>query len=385
MKNKLYLILAVLFLIALPACSEKEPSEDSTDNTVGASESFEESKADSDSEKETETDTDTETDDAEPDPKVDTSYKIVNDDNAKYRVYSDHVELAQVKNQIEYVIPDTYKGLPLTTIADNALDGIEDKANFRLFGDGDSFARDYAIEHGCIFIEWYDGSFPDHYYPYNGDESVWVENDADDDTFLYAVDDNDRISDLVSEYLSKGTGYNELMKAVMYRIACAANFSNEYSDMLTECYVRKYVSSVADDYDKYYIYTKEGGSAPYYEMVRYGKLNSYNKIVGYLNMLYTPYVLSSSFGDSLIDIDGYAFQEVCGGGVDGAYSEPRYDMIVYKGAIYLMSSHSNVIRPEEGDFYESAELALTDGEWKLLNFYVANGFEIYDYKTYIKD
>ncbi len=385
MKNKLCLILAVLFLTALPACSEKEPSEDSTDDTVDVSESLDESKAEPDSEKETETETDTETDAAEPDQKVDTSYKIVNDDNAKYRVYSDHVELAQIKNQTEYVIPDTYKGLKLTTIADNALDAIEDKANFRLFGDGDSFARDYAIEHGCIFIEWYDGSFPDHYYPYNGDESVWGENDADDDSFLYAVDDDKLITDLVDGYLSNGKGDGELMKAVMYRVACASNFSNEYSDLLPECYVRTYTSSVVDDYDKYYIYTKECGSAPYYVMVRYGKLNSYEKISDYLKRIYEPYVWSRTFSNDFVDIAGYAFQEVCGGGVDGAYSDARYDMIVYKGAIYLTSSHSNVIRPEEGELYRSAELILSDGKWKFLNLYSANGFEIYDYKTYIPE
>lgn len=284
-----------------------------------------------------------------------------------------------------FVLKYYYKGLKLTTIADNALDAIEDKANFRLFGDGDSFARDYAIEHGCIFIEWYDGSFPNHYYPYNGDESVWGENDVDDDSFLYAIDDNEQISALVSEYLSKGTGYNELMKAVMYRVACAANYANEHADLLPECYVRTYTSSVVDDYDKYYIYTKENGSAPTYEMVRYGKLNSYEKIVANWNMIYTPYVVASVYRNTIIDIDGYAFQAVCGGGVDGAYSDAHYDMVVYEGAIYLMSSHSNVLRPQEGDFYESVELVLRSGGWKLSEYCNPHGFEIYDYKTYIKD
>lgn len=387
MKNKLLLLICVLLLPALVACgSDADTQTDGMDNTESETEGAAETKAETDTEKMTETETDVEDTADVPE------YEIYTDSNGVYHVYSDHAELIYIKKASRFIVQEKISGKPLTFITDDALRDISDKANFRLFGESDSFARDYAIEHGCIFIEWYNGSLPNHYYPYNGDESVWVEA-KDEYDYLYADDNHERISALVAQYLDSGEGYDELLELVLYQVACTAEFSCNLNDTFLQYYTREYQyeSATVNDYDKYWVYQLDSnGNIDEFIMVRYGKLDTYEKIIANAELLYSPYATTNDITHfdrlepRIIDVEGYAFQFPTGSGCSNDFSEAEYIMVVYDEAIYLTSSHRETDHGvDEGYTYECAELLLINGRWVFDSFYLPRGFEASDYKAHI--
>lgn len=384
MKNKLLLLICIFLLAFLVACGNDDigTQTDGTDNTESETEGVTDTKA----ETEKITETDTETEDIVDVPE----YEIYTDSNGVYHVYSDHAELIYIKKASRFIVQEKISGKPLTSITDDALRDIADKANFRLFGKSDSFARDYAIEHGCIFIEWYNGSFPNHYYPYNGDESVWVETEYEYD-YLYADDNHERISALVAQYLDSGEGYDELLELALYQVAAAAEFSHAMDDTLPRYYTCEYTSSAVDDADKYTVYQLNSqGNIDEFVMVRYGKLGTYDELIANAELFYSKYAVNTAILDAsldtirLLNVDGYAFQFPSGIGDCCEFFEAEYNMVVYEGAIYLTSSHRAIDHGfDEGYTYVCAELLLIDGKWVFDYDYIYRGFEYQDYKAHI--
>lgn len=372
MKNKLiFLICIFLLILSVASCGgDGDVPDTSADSTDGQAESG----------TATESETEADTGDIVDVPE----YEVYTENNAVYHIYSDHAELVSVTAGTQFIVPERCGGKPLTVVSEDALNGIEDKANFRLFGESDSIARDYAIEHGCIFIEWYDGSLPDHYYPYNGDESVWVETEDEYDYF-YAEDNHERISSLVAQYLDNGEGYDELMELILYQVACAAEFWIEFADVLPEYYTRKAQSAAVDDYDKYHIYHKEDDGYNSYPMVRYGELDTYDKIVSHIGLLYSTHILTQEYETNLVNVEGYAFQIQTGIGSCCDYSEAEYTMLVYESAIYLISSHREVNHGEDmGYTTVCREILLKNGKWVFDDLFY-HGFERQDYLAYISE
>ncbi len=389
--RKMYYIIALVCICAVSfaACTGDTPNvpADSGSDTAKS-----ELLADNDAEGTTETEKMTETEADGEDVADAPEYEIYTDANGVYHVYSDHAELIYVKKASRFIVEEKIGGKPLTSITDDALRDVADKANFRLFGRSDSFARDYAIEHGCIFIEWYNGSLPNHYYPYNGDESVWGEA-KDEYDYFYAEDNHERISALVAQYLDCGEGYDELLELVLYQVACAAEFSDVINDTFPQYYTCEYhhASATVNDYDKYWVYQLDSnGDIDEFIMVRYGELDTYEKIIANAELLYSPYAVTNGITHfdrlepRLINVEGYAFQFPTGSGCSNDFSEAEYNMVVYEGAIYLTSSHRETdYGVDEGYTYECVELLLIDGRWVFDSFYLPRGFETSDYRDLI--
>ena len=353
MKIRTFLtVTAVILLFALISCTDTVPIKDTdTADEVTTTETIEDT---TDTEP-IETETDTEPVTAEPITVSGVTYELRDGGYVVTGVTSETANRAALVDKIDET--------PVIGIADGAFDSVADPLNFRIFGYDGTFARDYAVENGHIFIEYYEGNFPNHYYPYNGDESVWTENpDADENFYgdiFYAEDDNGIISDLVSKHLADGTGYNELMERVMYRIVSASELHYEFADVLPDFYIREYESETVDDYDKYAVYFSDDVYYPHY-MVRYGKLKTYDEFSAETEKLFSPYA-QNSFKKYLTCAEGYMFQYPMGGPGGQEYGEARYEMVVYQSGIILTAYHRNITFEE--DEYDTYKLVFKDGKW----------------------
>ena len=200
---------------------------------------------------------------------------------ATFTIYPDnHAELTSLTdNAVGVVIPRTVDGVPVTAIADGA---INDEKPIRIFareGTAD-IARSYAVEHGHIFIEesihhndGTHGGYPDHYYPDSIKRLDWYERDTSSDDFIVS-DDNARITELVNGFLADkaagtcaaggenydlayGEGYDELVTRVFYRMMCASAV-----DCWNDGYSPRYIydetltkeSCLYTDFDRYIAY-----------------------------------------------------------------------------------------------------------------------------------
>lgn len=336
------------------------------------------------------------------DEEIPPSYYLYTDDEMNtfvygetvYAVYSNHAELISSDAKIrELVVRDEINGVPVTSISEEILDNISDPNNFRIFASSDSFAREFAVTHDCIFIELYDGNFPDHFYPYGNDPSVWVLNDDPSDpkykkdhSKVIAQDRSVELDLLVKRYLSGGDGYEEIYEILLQYFAAAQCFQESFLDHLPDLYLREYCSSCVDDYDKYYVYEISDGNIIPYRLVRYDEFETFDEITSYADILYTSNVVNANTNNiTLKNAGGYLAD--CSGGMEYSYmlADMDVEMKIEKNAILWRTNYSIVeynSMTEEFDFikktpYYNSFLVRENGQWGWDNFVFEWGWSNY--------
>lgn len=302
-----------------------------------------------------ETDTDTSTESSDDMPPEE--YYLYTDDKLHYKgygktvyaVYGDHAELISWEKgtNSELVVRDEIDEIPVTDISEDILNDISDTKKIRIFASSSAlFAREFAIEHDCIFIELYDGSFPDHYYPYGDDPSVWSLNDDVSDPRYCKEDSEIIISDrsaeldiLVKQYLTDGSGYDDIYEILLNYFAAAQCFQYSLGHYLPDLYIREYQSSNVDDYDKYDIYVLDnawyGDNVIGYSLKRYDSFETYDEILGYADVLYTSDVVDDIRNANDVKKAGEAFVIMGYGGLVSStdYADMEVEMQIEENAV----------------------------------------------------
>ncbi len=291
-----------------------------------------------------------------------------------YRLYSDHAVVIGKEIYINYItIPEEVRGVPVTDIADGAFDG---RTGVRICCETSSdvydIARDYAASHECVFIEVGSGKLPAHIYPEWVLKLDWRERDRSGDTFE-AVDDNAEISRLVGAYISGDAGtYDELMRRVFFRYACAERLANCVDDGESfRCYA--YDTAGIDDimltdYDRYDLFYSEAC-----QMFRfaYGSIVTYRDLYDYVHLFYTKEGVDQFIEEWISDIEGEAYMKYAGIGYRDVYKNPVFTLEVSAEKITL-HERREVWDEEEidrGQFtgeYTETEFVLEchDGKWR---------------------
>ena len=254
------------------------------------------------------------------------------------------------------VIPPSYDKIPITGIADGAFDSVADPLNFRIFGYEDTYAHDYAVEHGHIFIEWYDGKFPNHYYPEGVKLNEWTKSEPR--SVYIAVDDNAEIDKLVSDYLSGKDVYDELIARAVYRFRCLDDLYQ--SSELRQYYYTSKEYNVGD-YDRYQIYIpvylRNGYfQANAYTWERYGEIEYYDDYVKNEELL-----LGELFDDSMINVEGWFFFPDQGIGTS-PLCNTSCNMTVEEGKITLTCTYQDFYGGEPWGELETGTAVLVRGE-----------------------
>lgn len=253
------------------------------------------------------------------------------------------------------VLVDKIEEINVIGIADGAFDSVADPLNFRIFGYEDTFAREYAVENGHIFIEYYNGKLPDHYYPEGVKLGEWTENPEtffDDHTIYIARDDNERIDELVEEYLLRGTGYEELSERVLHRYACADTL--RYDDLACPYYISS--SDSPGDWDRYvvYLFNEENCDVTYYHMSKYGELTAFDEFIANAKLLFSEECITdtvlgtNSAYPSRFNVEGYLFERDGGLGIP-PYCNFSYELIICKEKIEIHAKYQKAYGGIPGD------------------------------------
>ena len=300
-----------------------------------------------------------------------------------FRIYDDHTALVGVEdktsNMISILIPDEVGGVPVTEIADGALDGAEKGTRVicSVFSKAYETAREYAEKNGLVFIESGSGKKPDHFYPDFIEKLEWHERDRTGDRFL-AEDDNAEISVLVKEYVSGNEeNADELMRRVLFRYA-SVNMLASYSTS-SESF-RYYVSDPADqygdemtDYDRYDVYLDDEESGDSYAAYRfaYGSITTYGELEDYVKLFYTEDKAEAFLDNTVADIEGEAYIQYTGMGYLELCVNPVFSLEVTAEKITLHEKRE--VLDNDVDFggkftgeYREDEfvLELHDGKWQ---------------------
>ena len=261
------------------------------------------------------------------------------------------------------VIPSSIDGVPVTGIYDMPFITVADPLNFRIFGYEDSFAHDYAVENGYIFIEWFDGTFPDHYYPEGVTLNDWAK--AEPNEVYVAVDDNDRIDELVSGYLTGEDTYDELLARVVYRLRCAYDLEEAW--VLLQPYYTTELHHEGD-YDKYRMYEPHYDAngelcTDEYIWQCFGTIETYDAFMKNIDLLLgeNSYRNSYVYHDKIRSADGWLFIPASGAG-KSSVQNVTYEMSVEEGKISLSCTYDGyednttsttlLVRGDDGWYFE---------------------------------
>ena len=225
-----------------------------------------------------ETETDTEPVTAEPITVSGVTYELRDGGYVVTGVTSETANRAALVDKIDET--------PVIGIADGAFDSVSDPLNFRIFGYDGTFARDYAVENGHIFIEYFNGNLPNHYYPEGVYLHEWKKNEPDD--ICIAVDDNAEIDKLVADYINGKDTYGEILERVLYRMVCLDRFNRWYDSYWNYYITDDPYSYNEGDYDRYVVYLPpeaEGDWLRDFEQGAFGKIESYSELTENVKLL----------------------------------------------------------------------------------------------------
>ncbi len=306
-----------------------------------------------------------------------------------YKLYDDHAAVvgAETDDIVYAPILGKVNELPVTMIMDGAFDGMRplriacDRSS-EIYDD----AKSYAIENDHIFIGTGGTIYPERYYPDWVQKLDWRLRDTSEDKFVF-VDDHDRITELKDAYLNGDESvYDELLRRVMYRYACAVTRSWLYEagwDGKCSKYENSSQLTTGDpmtDFDRYFNYGDILDGGPYEYEFAYGSVDTYTEFVDYMHSFYVSSVADKIINDGTHHNRGDAlYINFTGFGYADDNRNPTYDLVV--GDDYLILTERREIWMQDsetnedyftGDFkLETVTLELHSGKWQLTeSFYI---------------
>ena len=379
MKRFMIIFTAFLLSFIVAGCGNSAPEGVDTDYDTGipGSETISETYAET-QDTEPAAETFAEAHDTEP---VTVDYESVSIDHLVYHVYADHTEIVGITEYNsggypDYVIPEgDVHGKPVTKISETLFGN---NKYIRLKADSGTdigrIAREYAVEHSMVFIDTDYGNGNQSYFPDWVYRLDWRERDTSEDIFV-AVDDNDRISELVKMYSETGKGYDELLERIMFRHACIADMC-----WWLESRYRKYeydspygVSYEMTDHDRY-DFTENGSNADYTFAV--GHIDTYTELEEYAHLLFTDKGAAEYLKNSnMTEVNGQLVQLGGGFGYDDRDYNPAYSIELAEGMIILHEKR------ELWGYDENRRVEYFTGEYSehTFIFYNENGGWVRDY------
>ena len=252
------------------------------------------------------------------------------------------------------VLVDKIEETPVIGIADGAFDSVADPLNFRIFGYEDTFAREYAVENGHIFIEYYNGKLPDHYYPEGVKLYDWVEKEPSD--IALAIDDNAEIDKLVSDYLNGKDVYDEILERVLYRMICNDLFHRWFDSDWAYYSTEGWWYSVGD-YDRYVVYLPPEEGTDWmreFEMGRFGQIESYSELTKNVALLSQ----NNFWLGEILNVEDHIFMPYVGSGSPST-SDESCSITITEDSITLSAEYSVWDEVEKS----SIQFRRTDDGW----------------------
>ena len=299
-------------------------------------------------------------------------YDIVTEDGVTYAVYEDHAVILSAERS-PIVVNGTVNGVDVTDIVDDALGGISDMpAEVSIYAAPDSFLYDFAVKKGYCFYGFYTEGEPVSYVP-PSDKTV-VERDASKEIEYTIPDDDEKITQLVEQYLTNGTGYDELIETIYYNYVCANEvlkhdgnmgsyyvvaYTNESGEVeYSDTAISDKTHTIVERYHKYCLYKK----------IKYGDITTYAEFEEYLKNHFSLEITNRIL-DWCINVNDHLYYYAEGGGggiVDWNCREPEIEITVSKNAI-LLTTNRRIYTPVFGE--DKDEFT---GEYKMDHFLLIN-------------